>query len=32
MALGAVIVPPLVDGLIATSRGTEEKAAIWTSK
>jgi hypothetical protein len=32
MALGAVIVPPLVDGLIATSGGTEEKAAIWTSK
>jgi hypothetical protein len=25
MAVGAVIVPPLVDGLIATSGGTEEK-------
>ena len=30
--LAAVIVPPLVDGLIATSGGTEEKSAIWTSR
>jgi len=26
------MVPPLVDGLIAPSEGTEEKAAIWTLK
>ena len=32
IAVGAVIVPPLVDGLIAASGGTEEKSAIWTSK
>jgi hypothetical protein len=32
MVVGAVIVSPLVDGLIATSRGTEEKSAIWTSR
>jgi hypothetical protein len=29
--IGAVIVPPLGDGLIATSGGAVEKAAIWTS-
>jgi len=28
----ADMVPPLVDGLIAPSEGTEEKAAIWTLK
>jgi hypothetical protein len=28
MAVGAVIVPPLVDGLIATSGGAEKKSAI----
>jgi hypothetical protein len=27
MAVGAVIVPPLVDGLIATSGGTEEEVS-----
>jgi hypothetical protein len=32
MAVGAVIVPLLVDGLIATSGGTEEKSLIWTSR
>jgi hypothetical protein len=32
IVVGAVIVPPLVDGSIATSGGTEEKSAIWTSK
>jgi hypothetical protein len=32
MAVGAVIVPPLVDGLIATSGDTEKKSAIWTSE
>jgi len=26
------MVPPLVDGFIAPSGGTEEKAAIWTLK
>jgi hypothetical protein len=31
-AIDAVIVPPLVDALIATSGATEEKAAIWTLK
>jgi hypothetical protein len=32
MVVGAVIIPPLIDGLIATSGATDVKAAIWTSK
>jgi hypothetical protein len=32
IVVGAVIVPPLVDGIIATWGGTDEKSAIWTSK
>jgi hypothetical protein len=32
MVVVAVIVPPLADGLIATSGSSEEKSAIWTSK
>ena len=30
--VGAVIIPPWVDGSIATSMDTAEKSAIWTSK